>query len=230
MFPKSFIHISKIIAIAILGGCTTGDELRKLAQSPKLTPIPRDVINAHQESSHKTSSLNSLWEQSDHLVDIQRARQIGDSLTIEININREQANLSGSVTKTRSAESQFAFGMPLVGLQTKPLWHIKSQPNRYTSTGNTTRGETVKIDIPATIMYKTMRGSLIVSGRQEILVNKEIRVIEVAGIVRPQDIGADNRVDHSKVAELRVAYYGKMGLSSDNPPIWYQVLQALQIT
>lgn len=43
----------------------------------------------------------------------------------------------------------------------------------------------------------------------EVRVNFEKRILEFAGVIRPQDITIDNTISYDKVAEARVSYGGK---------------------
>ena len=61
---------------------------------------------------------------------------------------------------------------------------------------------------------------MVLMGRQELLVNQEIRELVVLGVVRPEDIDSDNTITHEKIAELRMAYGGRGTLSGLQAPRW----------
>jgi flagellar L-ring protein precursor FlgH len=63
-------------------------------------------------------------------------------------------------------------------------------------------------------------GSLAILGRQEVRVNYELRELMLTGVVRQQDIEADNSISHERIAEMRVAYGGRGTLSDLQQPRW----------
>jgi flagellar L-ring protein precursor FlgH len=89
-------------------------------------------------------------------------------------------------------------------------------------TGSIRRNETVQLRVAATVMQVLPNGNLVVSGRQQVRVNSELRDLSVAGIIRPQDIGSDNTVRHDRLAEARIAYGGRGTISDVQRPRYGQ--------
>ncbi len=86
--------------------------------------------------------------------------------------------------------------------------------------GSINRDETITLTFAAVVTQILPNGALAIMGRQEILVNSELRELLVTGVIRPEDIDADNTVEHTKIAEMRVAYGGRGTLSGLQQPRW----------
>ena len=61
-----------------------------------------------------------------------------------------------------------------------------------------------------------------ISGSQEVRVNAELRVLTIAGIVRPSDIGAENTISYERIAEARISYGGRGRITEVQQPAYGQ--------
>ncbi len=96
--------------------------------------------------------------------------------------------------------------------------------NSNVGTGSVKRNETVTLRLAGVVTQVLPNGNFVVEARQEVRVNSELRVLQVSGIIRPQDIASDNTITHDRMAEARISYGGKGQLTDLQTPRYGQQL------
>ena len=91
-------------------------------------------------------------------------------------------------------------------------------------TGRIQRAETLNLRVAAVITQVLPNGNFVVNGSQEVRVNFEARVLQLAGVIRPQDITSVNTIKQDQLAEARIAYGGKGQITDFQQPRWGQQL------
>jgi flagellar L-ring protein FlgH len=229
---------ASLLVLSLASGCSAIDRLSQIGETPKLNAIE----NPTTQPGYKPVSMpmpkpetvsynpNSLWRNgSRSFFKDQRARQIGDLLTVTVNItdqanfaNETQRNLTGS---EGSAITDF-LGAKTLGLQQqKALPGNLLQANgtsQYDGKGSIQRQETLQTNIAAVVTQVLPNGNLVVEGKQEVRVNAEMRELIVAGIVRPEDIQSDNTIDSTKIAQARISYGGRGQITDIQQPRYGQ--------
>ena len=72
--------------------------------------------------------------------------------------------------------------------------------------------------LAVTITQVLPNGNMVIKGSQEVRINFENRILQMAGVVRPQDISTENTVNYDQVAEARIAYGGKGQITDVQQP------------
>jgi flagellar L-ring protein precursor FlgH len=229
--------ILTLLLVPLLGACGRLAELGRepaLAglDNPAADPSWRPVSMPMPASQVAAGSANSLWRPGSRtFLRDQRAAAPGDLVTVLVAI-QDQAQLSNETERER--EGSDTFGIPrLLGLESSvtrvlpntvdPARLVQASGAQTTSgTGSIRRNETVQLRVAATVMQVLPNGNLVVSGRQQVRVNSELRDLSVAGIIRPQDIASDNTVRHDRLAEARIAYGGRGTISDVQRPRYGQ--------
>ncbi|WP_416899741.1 MAG: flagellar basal body L-ring protein FlgH [Minwuia sp.] len=231
-----------VLLAATLSACGAVDRVANIGKAPDLAPIE----DPRKEDGFRTVSLpmprpepvmhqaNSLWRPGARaFFKDQRAAQIGDILTVVVAI-QDDATLNNSTTRNRTA-SEDADVTQLFGLQGNFANFLPDavDPASLVSVGNTSnhngvgtvdRQETINLQVAALVVDVLPNGNLVIAGRQEVRVNFEVRDLRISGVVRPQDITNTNTVQHSQIAEARIAYGGRGQLTDVQQPRYGQQL------
>jgi flagellar L-ring protein precursor FlgH len=234
---RKIITASAAVALLSLGACSTAVEA---VRGPALAPIgypaalvptsqtylPSPEQQAAQRAAQNgmlAASANSLWRTGARtFFGDQRARQIGDILTVNIAID-DRAQTSNSTTRARSNDSSGGvsnfFGLENSlgrafpgGFDPQRMVGLQGESNASGS-GSVSRSEKVDLTIAAVVTEVLSNGNMIIQGRQEVRTNREVRELTIAGIVRPEDITAANTINHTQIAEARISYGGRGDIS-----------------
>jgi flagellar L-ring protein precursor FlgH len=90
--------------------------------------------------------------------------------------------------------------------------------NEQKANGNITRSDTVTARIPARVMRMLDNGYLVIEGRRVIVVNDENQTLAFSGVIRPQDIGYDNTILSTQVADAEITMVGRGVLAEKQRP------------
>ncbi|MEM5494511.1 flagellar basal body L-ring protein FlgH [Hoeflea sp. AS16] len=218
-----------------LSGCSS-QTLKEVGRAPSMSPVGSGLaygetpqMAAYPKQPPVRSSNFSLWDdRRSKLFQDARAVSIGDILTVDLAIN-DKASFDNATDRSRKNSSGINASLNLPVIST-----IGSNDLTYgsdTSTkgsGTTERSEKLQLRVAAVVTGILQNGNLVISGSQEVRVNQELRILNVAGIVRPLDVDHNNTVAYDKIAEARVSYGGRGRLTEvQQPPIGQQLVDIL---
>lgn len=238
---RTIILLTVSVAALSLGACSTaieavrGPELAPIGYPAALVPTSQAYLPSPEQQAATraaqngiventmAASANSLWRTGARtFFGDQRARRVGDILTVNIAID-DRAQTSNSTQRTRSNDASGGvsnfFGLENSlgrafpgGFDPSNMVGLQGQANAAGS-GSVSRSEKVDLTIAAVVTDVLANGNLVIQGRQEVRTNREVRELTVAGIVRPEDISSANTVSHTQIAEARISYGGRGDIS-----------------
>ena len=92
--------------------------------------------------------------------------------------------------------------------------------NAMKGNGDTSRNTTLEARISARVLRVFDNGNLLIEGRRQVTVNAEDQYIIISGIIRLEDIGADNTVASQYIADARILYTGNGVINDKMRPGW----------
>ncbi|MFN8833497.1 MAG: flagellar basal body L-ring protein FlgH [Alphaproteobacteria bacterium] len=233
--------ICAILLFPMISACNVADRLERVGKAPDFKEVntreeeiyedyyAKGLISpADGSESDRKKTSNSLWKPGSRtFFRDQRARSVGDILKVVVTI-QDQAKLDNKTEAKRNDNANT--GVPnLFGLEAE---YNKILPNAVnpakligitTADGNKGEGkidrkETINTTVAATVIEILPNNNLVIKGSQEIRVNYEVREVGIEGIVRPEDISAQNSVTLDQIAEARVSYGGRGNISDYQQP------------
>jgi len=225
-----------LVALLALTSCNAFDRISDVGNAPKLASIEdptrrngyAPVKMPMPAPSHNERQPNSLWETGGRaFFRDQRAGKVGDILTVVVTIN-DQAQIANETKRSRT-NSDTADISSFLGFETKLNKVLPSavSPSSLIDAGSATnnegkgsigRQEQIDLRVAATIIQVLPNGNLVISGKQQVGVNFDMRELEINGIIRPQDISAENTISYDQIAEARINYGGRGTIADVQQP------------
>ena len=216
------IAAASIFLATPLTGCT-----HKYVEEPM--PILTEPIMEEQDPMDNPGSLFDV-NRSEFLYDDNRASRVGDIVLVNV---AESAQTSISSETTADKENTIAntitaapstgliSGLPLVdSLGGVGMNYGASQSTEFSGTGETTQESSFTATVATRIVRRLPGNLLQVEGARRIRVNAETQFLVVRGLIRQRDIGSNNSISSTNLAEAQIEIYGQGVLADKQRPGW----------
>ncbi len=228
------VFVSGLIIFQVgLLACATGQK-KISSQSPADSKRKKPLSTFY---SNMRPSEGSLWTDLGELYFVdKRARKVGDTIVVDI-VENTSSNINANTKAERTstmdmgATNFLGYSNRLAALpdtRKGSSWSHMTPSNmlalNYSSNtegkGSSDRSGQITASIGASVVEVLPNSNLVIYGRREMKVNNETQFITVTGITRPQDIGPDNRVKSTYLADAKIVYTGKGVLADKQKSGW----------
>ena len=218
-----------LAAVVFLGGCN--------GAARNASPMPPMVApQSYTEPEEAQDNPGSLFSEasSNYLFDDNRARKVGDIVLVKI-VETSKAQHKADTKTERKSSNNFSVGAAFGARAVSPIFFpggplsnkVGAEPALSTSTvssheatGETKRENYITATLGVRVVQVMPNGIMQVQGAREIKVNNETQYMVVSGLIRQRDIGTDNSVLSTQMADSRVDYYGKGVLADKQSSGW----------
>lgn len=206
------LHVARAAALlagALLAACTANPtrvvevhQPLSVRPAPVAAPAPAPANGAiFQAGSEPHARYVPLFED-------RRARNVGDTLTVQIN---EKLNASKSANSAADRKGGMSFVVPEIQLGTRsyPGGKITADSkNSFEGSGDSAANNVFTGAIAVTVVDVLPNGNLLVAGEKQIGINQGSEFIRLSGVVNPSFILAGNVVSSTTIADARLEYRG----------------------
>jgi len=148
-----------------------------------------------------------------------RASQVGDIISILL---QENTSASKNAKTTADKKSSTTLAAPTVFDKTLDRFSASftGPTTEFEGEGTSDISNSLDGSISVTVHEVLPNGILVVRGEKWLKLNQGDEYIQISGMVRPQDISADNTVSSEKLADARISYSGTGQVSDTNVMGW----------
>jgi flagellar L-ring protein precursor FlgH len=197
-------HIARCAGMCLLACLTVGCGMasKSIVQEPTTA---RPVVMPPQ------AVANGAIFQTNHnyqpLFEDRRARNVGDTLVINVN---EKTNASKKSNSSAAKNGSAKFAVPTVsGLPGKTFQGAElsaTSAQSFDGKGEAAANNDFTGTITVTVTQVLANGNLLVSGEKQVALNQGTEFIRFSGVVNPNTITGGNAVSSVQVADARIEY------------------------
>ncbi|MGB7404512.1 MAG: flagellar basal body L-ring protein FlgH [Pacificimonas sp.] len=149
-----------------------------------------------------------------------QARQIGDILTVRL-VERTRASKSQGADSSRSASTSVTLPGAIPNGFPRDIFEGGTNTD-FDGEGSANQQNSLSGDITVSVAEVLPNGVLRVRGEKRVALSRGDEYIRLSGLVRPDDIGVDNSVPSTRVADARITYAGTGQVAAPSRQGWLQ--------
>jgi len=190
-----------------------------MTHSPHFEPVYPLVT----EYAKPATGAIYVGRQSDSWFGKSRSFQVGDVITVLLNESSQATRTqNGSVSRESSNDS-------LAGLQQYGPTHVGSFMKGINVLGGTVSNKgtgaadqqaSLTGSVAVAVVEVMPNGNLVLRGEKQLALTEGTEIIQVAGIIRPDDVSPSNTVQSKRLANAQIAYRGTGDLANATRAGW----------
>ena len=150
----------------------------------------------------------SLWDDNASWYSDTRPKHVGDIITVLIN-ERTDAKDEATMEVTKGTSNRVgddsSAGFLLKFVRTLTF----STSNTANGEGSTERKHHATGTLACLVTEVLPNGNLVIEGTRDIRTSEEVLQFQLFGVIRPQDVTADNQINSSLIANAEIAVKGR---------------------
>ncbi len=215
---KNLRPLFAVSVLALLQGCATEPVDMVLRPSPEFQPV---YPLASDRPKVATGGIYSN-RQSDAWFGRGRNYQVGDIITVLLNESTQAARTQNTDVSREAKNSLPSGASTQVGKMSPFLEGVNLNDNKTSSTGKGKADQQASLSgsVAVTVVEILANGNLVIRGEKKLGLSEGTEVIQVSGVIRPEDIGPNSTVQSRRLANAQIAYRGSGDLANATKAGW----------
>ena len=211
---------SLLVLLLGLQACATPEPvMTTLTPSPDFAPV---YPLASEQNRPATGGIYGN-RQSDAWFGRGRNYQVGDLVTVLLNESTQAARTQKTDVSKDATNTAIPAGVATRLTQQIPLLTgVDLNASKTTSSGKGSADQKASLSgsVTVTVIEILANGNLVVRGEKKLGLSEGTEVIQVSGVIRPQDIGPNGTVQSLRLANAQISYRGSGDLAVASKPGW----------
>ena len=212
--------LSAFVLLSVLQGCASREPvLSTLSPSPDFAPV---YPLAKDQTAPATGGIYGN-RQSDAWFGRGRNYQVGDLITVLLNESTQAARSQKTDVSRDASNTALPSGTNLLLGNIHPILdglNVNAAKTASVGKGTADQAASLTGSVTVTVTEILANGNLVVRGEKKLGLSEGTEVIQVAGVIRPQDIGPNGTVQSLRLANAQIAYRGTGDLAVASKPGW----------
>ena len=216
--PHKLTLLALLAPLLLEGGCTVMPP-PVLVHSPNFAPVY--PVAAERQRVATGAIYNSRASES--WFGRGRSYQVGDVITVLLSESTQAKRSQDSKVSRDSSNDVVPSGLQSITAKTSgALGGIKLDGGSISNTGVGTANQlaTLEGSVAVTVVDVLVNGNLVLRGEKQLALSEGSEVIQVAGIIRPEDVAPNNTVQSRRLANAQITYRGTGDLAAASRAGW----------
>ena len=218
-YKRSAAVLGSVLFALSMTACTSVMPPQALTHSPQFAPV------FPVQNTRETMATGAIYvgRQSDSWFGKGRNFQVGDVITVLLNESTQAARTQNG-TITRDSSNTLVptglqnYGAGLGGFMKGINLTGGSVSNK--GTGAADQQASLNGSVAVAVVEVMANGNLVLRGEKQLALTEGSEVIQVAGIIRPDDVAPNNTVQSRRLANAQIAYRGTGDLANATRAGW----------
>ena len=190
-----------------------------MAHSPQFQPVYPLVT----EQSKPATGAIYVGRQSDSWFGKSRSFQVGDVITVLLNESSQATRTQNGAVSRESSNDMAPAGLQKYGANLGGLMGgINMLGGKVSNKGTGAADQQASLtgSVAVAVVEVMPNGNLVLRGEKQLALTEGTEIIQVAGIIRPDDVSPGNTVQSKRLANAQIAYRGSGDLANATRAGW----------